>query len=132
MKIVATVDFSTASENILKFTKTYAKKLDAEVFLIHAEPLHDAVGEEDYDTRPEAVRLRKDAKALEKTGVKVSSIFLQGPVCETILKEAMKLEADLIITGAHGHGGPHCKVPIGHISECILLKSRIPVMIIPD
>jgi nucleotide-binding universal stress UspA family protein len=130
MKIVATVDFSTTSEAILKTTKTYAQKLGAEVFLLHAEPLHDNTGEEDYDTRPEAVRLKKDAKALERAGVKVTPLFIQGPVCETILKEALKAQADLIIVGAHGHGGVNCKVPIGHIGECILLKSNIPVMVI--
>ena len=129
MKIVAAVDFSITSENVLKITKTYAKKLDAEVFLIHAEPSHADFEGEDYDTRPEIVRLKKDARALERAGVHVTSVFLQGQVCESILREALKLEADLIITGAHGHGGPHCKVPVGHISECILLKSKIPVMI---
>lgn len=130
MKIAATVDFSTTSEAILKTAKFYAQKLDAEVLLIHAEPLHDGAGEEDYDTRPEAVRLKKDAKALERAGIKVTPLFVQGPVCETILKEALKARADLIIIGAHGHGGMSCKVPIGHIGECILLKSNIPVMVI--
>lgn len=130
MKIVATVDFSTTSEDILRTTKTYAEKLDAEVFLIHAEPEKRGVDEE-VDTTPEAVRLKKDAQALERAGVKVTPFFLQGPVCETIMKEAVRLEADLIITGAHGHGKISRKVPVGHVSKRILLKANIPVMIIP-
>lgn len=131
MKIVSVVDFSTASEAVLKITKIYAEKLDAEVFLIHAEPLNRASDQEEYDTTPEFIRLKKDAIALEKAGVKVSPVFLQGPVCETILAEATRLHADLIITGAHGHGGVNCKVSVGSISECILLRSKIPVMVIP-
>lgn len=131
MKIAATVDFSTTSENILKATKIYATKLDAEVFLIHDEPIQKGVDPDMVDTTPEAVRLKKDAQALEKAGVKVTPIFLQGPVCETIMKEAIRLGVDLIITGAHGHGGASCKIPVGHVSECILLKSNIPVLIIP-
>ncbi len=130
MKIVATVDFSTTSEDILKFSKIYAQKIGAEVFLIHAEPEKREV-DEDVDTTPEAVRLKKDAQALERAGVKVTPVFLQGPVCETIMKEAVRLGADLIITGAHGHGRISCKIPVGHVSECILLKANIPVMIIP-
>jgi nucleotide-binding universal stress UspA family protein len=130
MKIVATVDFSTTSEAILKITKIYAQKLEAEVFLLHAEPPHDNAGEEDYDTRPEVVRLKKDARALERVGVKVTPVFLQGQVCETILAKATQLQADLIITGAHGHGGTNCKIPMGHISECILFKAKIPVLVI--
>lgn len=130
MKIVATVDFSTTSENILKITKTYAKKLDAEVFLLHAEP-GDVVPEEE-DTTPELVRLKKDAQALQRAGVRVTPVFLRGPVCETIMTEAIRLEADLIITGAHGHGKISCKVPVGHVSECILLRANIPVMVVPS
>jgi len=131
MKILATIDFSTTSESILKYAKTYAKKLDAEVFLMHAEPLpHDLI-ETDSDTRPESMRLRKDAKALERVGVKVTPVFSQGPVCDTILSTAKDLGVDLIIIGAHGHGRGSCKLPIGHISECILLHSNIPVLVVP-
>ncbi|MBI9021028.1 MAG: universal stress protein [Verrucomicrobia bacterium] len=131
MKIVATIDFSTTSESILKNTAIYAKIFDAEVFLIHAEPIKFTKNSEELDHTQEAVMLKKDARALEKVGVKVTPVFLEGPVCETIMKEAQRLEADLIIVGAHGHGGAHCKTPVGDISECILLHSRIPVLIVP-
>lgn len=131
MKILATIDFSTTSEGILKQTKTYAKKMDAEVFLMHAEPAQTDLIETDSDTRPESMRLRKDAKALERVGVKVTPVFSQGPVCETILTTAIDLKVDLVIIGAHGHGRGSCKMPIGHISECVLLKSNIPVLVVP-
>ena len=131
MKILATVDFSTTSEAILKVTKTYAQKLGAEVFLIHAEPAQTDLGDADHDTKPESMRLRRDALALEKAGVKTTPVFLQGPACETILSEALRLKVDLIITGAHGHGGANCKVSVGHISACILFGSKIPVLVVP-
>ncbi len=131
MKILSTVDFSTTSESILRITKTYAKKMDAEVFLVHAEPSQAEISQDEYDTKPEAMRLRRDALALEKAGVKVTSVFVQGPACDTILAEALRLKVDLIITGAHGHGGVNCKASVGHISECILLRSKIPVMVVP-
>lgn len=132
MKILATIDFSTTSESILKAAKTYAQKMNAEVFLMYAEPLQKSNSDDVSDTKPESMRLRKDALALERAGVKVTPVFQQGPVCETILAKAIDLKVDLIITGAHGHGRANCKVPIGHISECILLRSNIPVMVIPD
>jgi nucleotide-binding universal stress UspA family protein len=132
MKIVATVDFSITSESLLKHTKEYAKKLDAEVFLFHAEPDKNGIHPDEVDNTPEAVRLKKDAKALEHAGVKVTPVFVRGPVCENILKEAIGMRADLIILGAHGHGGLSCKASVGHISECVLLKSKIPVLIIPS
>lgn len=132
MKILATIDFSTTSESVLKNTAAYAKLMDAEVFLIHTEPANLDIDLEEQDLTQETVRLKKNAQALEKVGVKVTPLFLQGPVCETILEEAKRIGANLIIVGAHGHGGAHCKVPVGHISECILLRARIPVLIIPS
>jgi nucleotide-binding universal stress UspA family protein len=131
MKIVATIDFSITSENLLKYTKNYAEMLNAEVFLLHAEPERAGVDPEDVDTRPEAVRLKKDAKALKRAGIKVTPVFVKGPVCENILKKAVDMNADLIILGAHGHGGLSCKASVGHISECVLLKSKIAVLIVP-
>lgn len=131
MKILSTVDFSTTSETILRITKTYANKLDAEVFLIHAEPSQTDTDNLEHDTKPESMRLRRDALALEKAGVKVTPVFIQGPACETILAEAIRLKADLVIVGAHGHGGTNCKVSVGSISECILFRSKIPVLVVP-
>ena len=131
MKILATIDFSITSENILRITKNYAKKMGAEVFLMHAEPSQADLMQEESDTKPESMRLKKDAQALERAGIKVTPVFLQGPVCETILAKAIELEADLVITGSHGHGRGSCKSPVGHISECILLKSNIPVLVVP-
>ncbi|MBC8207501.1 MAG: universal stress protein [Kiritimatiellales bacterium] len=131
MKIIATIDFSTTSESILKHTEIYAKAFDAEVFLVHAEPETITDDFEEMDHTPEAVMLKKDARSLEKAGVKVTPLFLQGSVCEAILNEARRLEANLIIIGAHGHGSTRCKASVGDISECVLLRSRIPVLIIP-
>ena len=122
MKILATVDFSTTSETILKVTKFYAQKTGAEVFLMHAEPSQTDLIETDSDTKPESMRLKKDAQALERAGIKVTPVFSQGPVCETILAAAIDLKADLIIIGAHGHGRTSCKALVGHISECILMR----------
>lgn len=130
MKIVTAIDFSTTAESILRNTAAYAKAFNAEVFLVHAEPESFNDDETERDTTPEAVRLKKNAIALEKIGVKVTSHFLKGPICETIMDEAVELKANLIIMGAHGHG-INCKVPVGSTSECVLLRSKIPVLIIP-
>lgn len=141
MKILAAVDFSTASEAVLKATEIYAKRIEAEVYLIHVEPPEPAfVG---YDVGPQSVRdqvahamktehirLQKDAKALEKAGVKVTPLLLQGPEGETIISEAGRIEACLILVGSHGHGALH-KMLVGSTSEYILRRSRVPVLVIP-
>lgn len=141
MRILAAIDFSEASEAVLKAAGTYAGPLKAEVFLIHVEPPEpDFVGYEPgpqtvrdqvaHDMRAEHIRLKKDAKALEKTGVKVTPLLLQGPSGETILAEAVRLKADLILIGSHGHSALH-KMLVGSTSESVLRKAEIPVMVIP-
>jgi len=130
MKIITTIDFSTTAESILKNTAIYAKAFDAEVFLVHAEPESFNDDETERDLTPEAIRLKKNARALEKAGVNVTPHFLKGPVCATIMDEALEIKADLIIIGAHGHGS-HCKAPVGSTSGCVLLRSRVPVLVIP-
>ena len=49
---------------------------------------------------------------------------------ETILEEAAKLNADLIILGSHGHGGL-LRALLGSVCEGVLRKSILPVLIVP-
>ncbi len=141
MKIITAIDFSAASERILSVAKTYAEKLNAEIFLIHVEPPEpDFVGYEPgpqtvrdqvaRDMRTEHARLQDEAGALKKTGLTVTPLLLQGPASETIVAEAERLGADLIIAGSHGHGAIH-NVLLGSTSEGILHKTKIPVLLIP-
>ncbi len=143
MKIMTAIDFSTATEAVLKAAKTYAKKLRAEVLLIHVEPTPvllpdmgisgtgiEVLYEIPVDHKTEHVRLNKDAKALEACGVKVTPLLRTGSPAKTIIKEAEKQSVDLIIVGSHGHGALQ-KILIGSTSESILKKSKIPVLLIP-
>jgi nucleotide-binding universal stress UspA family protein len=140
MKILAAIDFSTATESVLKTTKIYAEKLDAEVCLIHVEPppvvqIGSEPGLEIMSAGPpcretELARLRKNALALKKSGIKVSQVLLQGAVSKTILEEAERQKADLIIAGSHGHSILR-NVLIGSTSEGILRHTRIPLLLIP-
>lgn len=141
MKILVAVDFSTASEAVLEVTRTYAQKLSAEVYLVHVEPpepafisyelgpqtVRDQVA---HDIKTEHSRLQKDARALEKTGIKVTPLLLQGPPDETIAAEAERLETDLIIIGSHGHGALH-KMLVGSTSAGVLRKAQVPVLVVP-
>ena len=141
MKIVTAIDFSTATEAVLKATKLYAKRLNAEVFLIHVEPdamlvpdlgntALDVAYETSVDDTVEHVRLNKDAKALTACGVKVTPVLCRGYAAEKIVKEAVKQKAELIIIGSHGHGVLH-NVLIGSVGAAVLKKSKTPVMLIP-
>ncbi len=139
MKIMAAIDFSLASEKVMQAAKAYATALQASVYLIHVEALDpdrlaiesEALNEEQtLNTRPEEIRLKKDARAMETAGMKVTPLLLQGPVTDTILAEAERLKIDLILVGSHGHRALRHML-VGSISEGILRKAEVPVMIVP-
>lgn len=136
MKILAAVDFSTATECILRAAKTYAQTLDAEVYLVHVESPEAVSRKRDSDgacsdIKTESSRLMKNAKALQRIGVKAIPVILQGAISKMLLAEAERLEADLIIAGMHGHGVLRNRL-VGSATEGILRQSKIPVLLIPE
>jgi nucleotide-binding universal stress UspA family protein len=80
--------------------------------------------------RERHARLQREAKELRDQGLTVSALQLSGPIVETILAEAAKLHADLIIVGSHGHGMMH-QLLLGSASEGVLRQSKCPVLVIP-
>ena len=139
--ILVAVDFSPVTEKILQSTSELAGALGGHVWLIHAAaPDPDFVG---YEAGPTGVRdqvaeelreehrdLQAHAEALRKSGLEATALLVQGPTVELILKEADRLNADLLVIGSHGHGAIH-RLLLGSISEGVLRRSRIPVMIVP-
>ncbi len=60
----------------------------------------------------------------------MSALVVQGAIAETILGEATKLEAKLIVMGSHGYG-TISELIVGGVSKVVLRKARCPVLIIP-
>jgi nucleotide-binding universal stress UspA family protein len=59
-----------------------------------------------------------------------TALLVHGATVEVILKEASDLEVDLIVVGSHGRGAMY-QLLVGSVSEEVLKKSRIPVLVIP-
>jgi nucleotide-binding universal stress UspA family protein len=55
---------------------------------------------------------------------------VQGATVETILKEALKLDVDMIVAGSHGRGAMY-QLLVGSVSEGVLHKSKCPVIVVP-
>lgn len=140
--IVAAIDFSPVTELVLERAAAEARAFAARLWLLHvAAPEPDFVG---YDPGPVGVRqqvaqhLREDhqrlqahAQSLREGGLDVTALLVQGPTIETILREASKLAADLIVLGSHGRGVLG-RTLLGSVSEGILRKTAIPVLIVPS
>jgi nucleotide-binding universal stress UspA family protein len=55
---------------------------------------------------------------------------VEGEAAETMLKEASKLDADIIVVGSHGRGTMY-QVLVGSVSEGVIHRSECPVLVVP-
>jgi nucleotide-binding universal stress UspA family protein len=111
--IVALVDFTDVSFKVLKQAYALGKAFGGEVVILHVAPQTRAVGSietGDIMTDPSPERLRSDQTKLKgltdmllRAGAKVSAEEVQGTAIDKILEESRRLNADLIIMGAHHH-----------------------------
>lgn len=141
-RILVALDFSEVTTKVIDQAKLLTKTFDAELRLVHADYLLPYLGAHQYDqhialeayenqkkhNKEELARLQKK---LESEGVKAEIILHEGDVDDSIIEEAQKFKADLIILGAHKHGKLY-HLFFGNISENIIQKSICPVMVIPS
>ena len=139
--ILAPIDFSDVTDEVIKSAAQFAKAFAAKLWIVHvAAPDPDFVG---YDVGPQHVRewradtlrrehkvIQDEKKKLERDGLDVEGLLIQGPVIETILKEASKVKADLIVAGSHGRGALF-KLLMGSVCEGLVKKTSRPILIIP-
>jgi nucleotide-binding universal stress UspA family protein len=141
MKLVVGIDLSQATETVVEKAAELARALSAKIWLLHvADPEPDFVGFDaspayDRDVRSrtfhaEHSRLQAIANKLRLDGLDATALLVQGPTAATILQEAVKLAADMVIVGSHGRGAIH-RLLVGSVSEEVLRKAGCPVLIIP-
>ena len=135
------MDFNKNEEPLIDKALDLAKAFDSKLWLVHiAAPDPDFVG---YEVGPQYIRdsraaeLRKEHKLiqeytnkLKQKGVNTEGLLLQGATIEIVIKESKKLNIELIIAGHHEHGFLY-KAFVGSVSDGILKKSKIPVLLIP-
>jgi nucleotide-binding universal stress UspA family protein len=141
MNILAAIDFSPVTEQVLTALQRVGTALSAHVWLIHvAPPDPDFVG---YGTGPEGVRsqvavehrerhreLQGHADRLRAAGVETTALRVQGPTVATLMAEAERLSAALIVLGSHGHGRIYDLV-VGSVAEGVVRASSLPVLLVP-
>jgi nucleotide-binding universal stress UspA family protein len=139
--ILVAVDLKQGDVLLLNHAADLAKKFEAKVWVVHvalpdpefitpgAGPLYvrKTLAE---DLREEHKNLSQYAKLLTDQSVTADALLLQGPTVDTIFEEATKLDADLIVLGAHKHN--FLKRVFGQeVSHQIIEESRIPMLIVP-
>jgi nucleotide-binding universal stress UspA family protein len=141
MRLLVPLDLSSATERVLATTIKLSRAMHANVFLLHvAAPEPDFVGygagspavrdQVAHEHREEHRKLQAHAQALRDLGVDCTALLIQGPTADTILKEAERLEADLIVMATHGHGAVF-DLLVGSISHSVLRQGKLPVVMVP-
>ncbi|MBL8273212.1 MAG: universal stress protein [Xanthomonadales bacterium] len=140
MKLLVPIDLSAATAGVLDTARRVASATRGAVWLLNVAPPDPAfIG---YEVGPEVVRgqvareLREDHRALQAhaqslrdSGIEVTALHIQGSTAETILREAARLPADLIIMATHGHGAVF-DLLVGSISQAVLRASPVPVLMV--
>lgn len=160
MNMLVAIDFSDGMDAILSEARKWAQFTQPRLWLIHVtEPQPDFIGyssdvgclgdpmavevfagnrQDHQNARDAAARrlrerrykLQELAETLQIEGTTVTPLLLEGPVAKTILAEAIKHEASMIIVGSHGYGPMH-RLLVGSVSEAVLRKSPVPVLVVP-
>jgi len=141
VNILAAIDLSDCTEIIVGKSQHLATALAAKIWLLHvAEPEPDFVGfnagpQQERDALAEKfhrehAEIQAIADRLREQGLEATALLVRGPTAETILNEAAKLKADMIIAGSHG-GGAMRRLLVGSVSEELLRHAECPIMVIP-
>ncbi len=140
--IVACVDFSDVSRLVTATAARLASAFEAELRLVHVVPIQAppvafegplAAQEQDVELDMARARAQIDAMADELTsqGVQVSKVVHQGDCAGTIVDEATRCEAGLIVMGSHGHGALY-HLLMGGTTQGVLKKAPCPVVVVPS
>ena len=140
MSLLVAVDFSAVADDQLEIVGRLARP-NRDIYLLHvAEPDPSFVG---YEAGPDEVRhdvavefkrehdeLHALADRLREQGHEVTALMIQGPTVKTILEQAEKLEAEVIVVGSHGRGKLF-DVVVGSVSAGVIRKAKVPVLVVP-
>jgi nucleotide-binding universal stress UspA family protein len=141
LKILVAVDLSDATARVVQVAERIAGPMSGVVRLLHvAEAEPDFVG---FDAGPDVVRdqvakeyrdehrgVQAYAESLRDANIDAKALLIKGPIIETILNEAKRFEADLLIVGSHGFGALY-DLLVGSSSRGLLKDTEIPVLVVP-
>lgn len=135
-KILMALKFATASEFALVKGVELAKTHGAELHIFHA--MDWGLTNLD-DSDPKVVELKKDAEIYFETRIKpllgdlkdVTFKCMPADPAMEVIKQALQLNADLIILGCHQLPEKMCIGRVDYVGITILEKAPCPVMLVP-
>ncbi len=129
MRLLVATDFSPQTDEVLGVARRLARAMQASVTILHVVSPR-AARSGDADTTEEYRLTREAAAALREAGIEAEGVVGEGQPAATIVGEADRVDADLVVVGSHGFGAVF-RMILGSVSSAVLKKCRRPVMIIP-
>ncbi len=134
--IIVGTDFSASSINALMHATTIADKAKCDITLIWAKTPGATLGlmAENADEYAEMARkqlekIAEDHKTLMPKGKKIITKIVEGKVHQVLTKEALEMQADLVVVGAHGISGED-EFFIGNNAFRTVMSVHCPVLTI--
>lgn len=136
-RILAPVDFSDPSLDSLECAIHFARRLQADLVLLHVlESAHA-----DWDLRRMQgasatkdqwdARLETLARAVNSLGLSATPETRTGFSPDSILAAALQHRCDLIVMGTHGRGRRD-RVNVGSVAEAVLRQAACPVLTVKN
>jgi nucleotide-binding universal stress UspA family protein len=139
--VLSCVDFSDVSDRVIEASAKLSQALGIELVVLHvAAPEPDFVG---YGVGPQTVRdqvaghLREHHRALDArvsalvaAGVQARALMVQGVTAAGILQHAVRLPAELVVLGSHGHSKLR-ELLLGSVTQEVLRHATVPVVVVP-
>jgi nucleotide-binding universal stress UspA family protein len=122
-RVLVPLDGSELAEGALPYVEGIAGKLGSEAILVTACAQGDPL------ELPYKAYLDSKATDLEASGIRTSSLCIEGDVAVAILDYAERMGISMIIISTHGRTGVS-RWPLGSIASKVLQNSRIPVLLI--
>ena len=131
---------TTTDSPVVKKALEVADAFSSRIWLVHVVPpsrqppynidskvsRHEAANE----LRNEHDYLQYLAKCMATRKIDVNALLVQGAVVNSLLKEAVRLDSDLVIMGCHKHGRLYGAL-MDSAEEGLLSKCPCPIMFVP-
>ncbi len=140
--ILVAIDFSESTPALIDCTRKLAQAFQSRVYVVHvAAPDPTMVSYEvgpQHERNSRASTLREEHRKLQElsqqlrdAGVEATALLVPGETIDTLLHEAEKLFAEVLVFGAHGHGRLH-DLLAGNIASGILKRAQVPLLFVPQ
>ena len=138
---IENIEGTELTSPLIKTTMQLAAGFASKVWLIHIVP---RLGTTPFTVPRELLRdhaatelhhehkiMHQLTAAMRDRGIDATALLVEGATVKTILAEAERLDADLIVVGSHSHSGLY-RALLDGTEERLLNDSKRPILFVPE